>query len=228
MRPLDYLKRLLHRRFVGLRLDSSPPTKLKASQVKAADVLFCFGGKAHVPWQIISYGSSGPYVHVAICIKTNCVSEATTEGVCQSSLDDLINRYQHVAVTRCRGIKGIPMLSRKVTNYCRSHIQNSTKYDYIGAALSPLYEMVELSFSRAFLRLPNFRWPTSKNRTFCSQFVLQAFVEGGYFPSNYHALGARSPTALAEDNCFELVGYLTRHKNLQSLLSKDIFWTGGG
>lgn len=228
LRPLDSLKRLLDRRYRGIRINPDPPTILKGGSVEEADVLFCFGGEKQIPWQIISYGSSGPYVHAAICIGNSEVAEATTDGVVRSQLNDLINRYQYIAVARCPGVKGIAALRNNVVTFCQSHIQQKTGYSYVRAALSPLYELVELVILRVYQRPPRFRWPRSRNRTFCSQFVLEAFVAGGYIPKDYYALNARSPTALAEENCFELVGYLTNQQNLELLLSRDIFWTGGG
>ncbi len=228
LRPLDYLKRLLDRRFVGIRLDPAPPTLLTEDDLQGADVLFCRGGQSHIPWRLISYGSSGPYVHVAIYLGIGEVAEATTEGVKQSWIGDLTERYEYIAVTRCPGVHGIPALRSDVINFCKKHIKEKRKYAYIGAFLSPIYELLELAIAKLTMRPPSFNWPRSKRRTFCSQFVLDAFVEGGYIPKDYYALGARSPTALAEENCFQLVGYLSQLKNIEPALRKDVFWTGGG
>jgi hypothetical protein len=69
---------------------------------------------------------------------------------------------------------------------------------------------------------------SKSKKTFCSQLVIDAFISGGYIEDNFFASGARSPTALAEDNTFRLTGYLTTESNIDTLLENDVFWTGGG
>ena len=226
--PLDYLKRLLDRRYRGVHVDQSPPILLNASQLNAADILFCRGGKKHVPWQVISYGSSGTYVHVAIYIGRDQVVESTTAGVTKSSLSDLVTRYKYVAVTRCPGAKSNASVRASVVMFCRDHVSRKTKYDLVGATLSPIFELLDLMHQRFKQRPINFNWPRNKTRTFCSQFALDAFVPSGYIPETYYAMGARSPTALAEEACFELIGYLSTNPNLQPMLVDDLLWTGGG
>jgi hypothetical protein len=226
--PLDYLKRLLDRRYKGLSIDPSPPKMLRLSQLQVADVLFCRGGKKHIPWQVISYGSSGCYVHVAIYAGNNQVVESTMDGVVQSPLTDLVNRYQYIVVTRCPGTTDNRDRQSSIIAFCSKHVQNKTKYDVVGASLSPLFELFDLAYQRFMSRTIAFNWPRNKKRTFCSQFVLDAFVDCGYIPKDYYALAARSPTALAEDATFELIGFLSKTPNIEPLLADDILWMGGG
>ena len=228
LKPLDYLKRLLDRRCVGIRIDRQSPERVSQADLQVADVLFCCGGVPHIPWQIISHGSSGPYVHAAVYIGGGQVSEATTKGVLGTSVSDFVARYKYIAVTRCPGVHGDPALPTHVRTFCESHISSRTKYDFIGACLSPAYEILDLLYQRTTCRTISFNWPRSRTRTFCSQFVLDAFVSGGYIPSNYYALGARSPTALAEENFLDFIGYLSNEHSLLPLVKNDLFWSGGG
>ncbi len=222
--PLDYLKRLLDRRYRGLQL--APSAILNFNQLQDADILFCSGGKNEIPWQIIRYGSSGSYVHVAIYTGQGQVAESTTAGVIQSSLSELVNRYDYVAVTRCPGANSTVQSS--VISFCQQQVSNKTKYSLAGAALSPIFELIDLAFQHVKTRTIGFNWPRNRSRTFCSQFALDAFVPSGYIQENYYAMGARSPTALAEEACFELVGFLTKHTNLAPFLVDDVLLTGGG
>ena len=228
LKPLDYLKRLLDRRYVGIRIDRQSPERVGQADLQIADVLFCYGGVPNIPWQIISHGSSGPYVHAAVYMGDSLVSEATTKGVLSTSVSDFVARYKYIAVTRCPGVQGDPALASRVRNFCAYHISSRTKYDFIGACLSPAYEILDLMYQRATCRTISFNWPRSRTRTFCSQFVLDAFVSGGYIPSNYYALGARSPTALAEENFLHFIGYLSNARSLLPLVEDDFFWSGGG
>lgn len=225
---MDYLKRLLGRRYQGLPVDTAPPQLLDPSQLRGADVLFCRGGEKHIPWQIISSGSSGSYVHVAIYIGQGQVAESTMEGVIQSSLASLVDRYKYVVVTRCAGAVSDPAVQSSVVAYCQDHAKKKTKYDLVGAVLSPIFELLDLAHQRIRVRSIDFNWPRRKDRTFCSQFALDAFVPSGYIQGDFYAMGARSPTALAEENLFDLVGFLSNDPNLYRLLSDDVIWTGGG
>ena len=228
LKPLDYFKRQTDRRFVGLRVDPSPPSMLGRNELKEADVLFCCGSRRLLSWRLISYGSSGNYVHTAIYLGDGKVAESTTNGVQEADLAHVVDRYAYIAVARCPGVSDIPDLQSKVLMFCRRHIDSMTRYSFVGAALSPMLELVELIRLRFSARSIGVRSSRNANRTFCSQFVLDAFIAGGYIPEDYSGNGARSPTALAEDNWLELKGYLSRSQRIDSLLRKDFFWTGGG
>lgn len=166
-------------------------------------------------------------MHVGIYLGQGRVAESTTNGVVKTGLKKFRSRYSYVAVTRCPGVYGIPNLASKVCEFCADQINNCTKYDYFGAALSPLFEYLELRYQRLKYRPSRMRWPRCKTRTFCSQFVIDAYVAGGYIFDDYTSSGARSPTALAEENIFEFVGYLSAAKSLLPLVNNDQFWSGG-
>lgn len=223
LRPLDYMKRVMDKRYRGISLDNSPPVVMNESMLQVADVLFCRGKN-----RLINYGSSGQYVHVAIYLGDGVVAEATTKGVRQSRLPEFVARYTYVAVTRAPGLTRDPAILSALVAFCQRHISAGTPYDFIGAGISPMREFVELvRASRSFLP-PEVHEFRERKRTFCSQFVLDAFIAADYFAGYHPNSAARSPTALAEENCFWLRGYLLASGNLNLLVEDDLLWTGGG
>lgn len=223
LRPLDYMKRVMDKRYRGISLDNSPPALLNESSLQVADVLFCRGQN-----RLINYGSSGQYVHAAVYLGDGVVAEATTSGVKACSLAEFIARYTYVAVTRAPGITREPALQPAVVAFCQKHIRAGTPYAFIGAGISPLLEFIELFRCSRSVIPPKVRRFRERKRTFCSQFVLDAFIAGGYFQEYYPDSAARSPTALAEEYCFQLKGYLIATGDLNALVEDDLLWTGGG
>ena len=62
---------------------------------------------------------------------------------------------------------------------------------------------------------------------FCSEFVIEAFIYGGYIDKNYMNFSRYSPTALAEECFFELVGYLGNSYLAKHICTRDFYLTGG-
>ncbi|MGP3592882.1 hypothetical protein [Vagococcus sp. WN89Y] len=228
LRPLDTMKRLADKRYRGIKLDDLPPQLLNASTLQAADVLFCRGDKRSFSWRMIAYGSSGHYVHAAIYLGDGLVAEATTKGVQACTLAEFTRRYAYVAVTRSPGISRNPTLQNDVLRFCEKHIQARTPYSLPGALLSPWLEFYELCKMHWRYSPLKARPPRKSKRTFCSQFVLDAFIAGGDFAVEHLNSAAHSPTSLAETYCFSLAGYLCVSGELASLVEDDVLWTGGG
>lgn len=226
--PLDYMKRLLDRRHIGIRVDSNPPVSLSPEEVEIGDVLFCRGDGSQLPWRVIARGSSGPYVHVALYSGEGKVTESIPGGVQEFDLQRFIQRYRYVAVTRSSGYMNTPGRQSALMAFCARHVENRTQYSRLAAGLSPMFEFGELLKLRLTLNSPTRKQPRLRSKTFCSQFVVDAFIDCGYIPPDFVGNGARSPTSLAEDYFFELVGYLSAAPLTESELEKDIFWTGGG
>lgn len=227
LRPLDSMKRLADKRYLGIKFDNLPPQHLTASQLQTADVLFCRGDKRTFSWRMISYGSSGQYVHAAIYLGDGRVAEATTQGVQACPLQEFVERYSYVAVTRMPGLAADAALQAEVVNFCEKHIRAATPYAWFGALVSPWLEYVELCRMQLTNQPVKAPPPRERRRTFCSQFVLDAFITSKNFFGGFLNSAAHSPTALAETYCFSLVGYLTAG-DLASLVEDDLLWTGGG
>lgn len=227
LRPLDSMKRLADKRYRGIKLDDLPPQHLAGAQLQAADVLFCRGDKRTLSWRMIAYGSSGQYVHAAVYLGNGIVAEATTKGVQACPLQEFIDRYAYVAVTRLPGIMHNARLQSEVVNFCEKHIRASTPYAWFGALLSPWREFIELCRMQLSYQPIKAPFAHERRRTFCSQFVLDAFNASADFMGDFLNSAAHSPTSLAETYCFSLVGYLCAG-DLASLVEDDLLWTGGG
>lgn len=209
LRPLHYEKCRAYRRYAGVLMDSSQPVFIAASDLEPADVLFCAVGEGNLWRSLISYGSSGDYVHVAVYTGNGKIVEAIKDGVVESPLDQVVARYPYVAVGRCFGAKpgGLPELSKKVVEFCKRHSDAKTPYNSMGALKSPLLELRELRYQSRMKRTspPTVR-SGHKNSFFCSELVIEAFIYGGYIQEGTMNSAGYSPSALAEDAIFELIG----------------------
>jgi len=228
LRPLDTMKRLADKRYRGIAFDDLPPKQLDATQLQAADVLFCRGDQRAFSCRMIAYGSSGQYVHAAIYLGDGIVVEATTRGVQACPLAAFIERYAYVAVTRMPGIGANATMQQEVVRFCQKHIAAQTPYAWFGALLSPWREFIFLCRMQRSYQPVKAPPPRARRRTFCSQFVLDAFIASDDSLGDYLNSAAHSPTALAETWCFTLAGYLSTSEQLAALVEDDLLWTGGG
>lgn len=230
LRPLHYEKCRADRRYSGLLMDRSQPVFLTASDLAPADVLFCAVGEGELVQSMISYGSSGDYVHVAVYTGDGKVVEAIQDGVVEGVLDEVVARYPYVAVGRCFGAKpdGVPGLSEKVVEFCNRHADAKTPYNGMGAFKSPFLELRELRYQNRMSRpsTPPARRGAKKS-LFCSELVIEAFTYGGYIPEGAMNSSGYSPSALAEDAIFGLVGYLGSTDIAEYIRTHDYFLTGG-
>ncbi|MBU5387313.1 hypothetical protein [Citrobacter cronae] len=230
-RPLHFAKCSTDRRFAGILLDPSQPKFLTVSELAPADVLFCSYDENDLTHGIISHGSSGDYVHVAIYVGDGKIVEAIKPGVIEDTLDNVISRYPYVAVCRCPGTEptGLPGLSDKVVAFCKKHVALQTPYNLLGAIISPILELKELKkqskWPRRFTGKQKKRKP--RNSFFCSEFVIQAFTYGGYISEEIMDSAMYSPTALAEESDFWLIGYLGNLDMAEHIRKHDLFLTGG-
>lgn len=81
--------------------------------------------------------------------------------------------------------------------------------------LSPIKELFDLK------KLGTLRWQsrrdeqtnmTPSKRSFCSEFIIDAYVDCKYIPADHMYLSSsrRTPSGLAEENIFQLLGYMSR------------------
>lgn len=230
-RPLHYAKVITDRRYAGILMDFSQPRFLKATEIEPADVLFCAFSEKGLMHRIISHGSSGDYVHVAIYTGDGIVTEAVQKGVVEETLENLVTRYPYIAVCRCPGTKnnGVPDLINKVIGYCKQHTEIKTPYNTWGALKAPFLELKELRNPRYFTKPPSSitAKKISDRSFFCSEFVVEAFIYGGYIDKGHMNSSRYSPSSLAEEHVFNLVGYLGSSDLAKHILTHDYYLTGG-
>lgn len=230
LRPLHYEKCMGDRRYVGLLIDRSHPVFLQETDLASADVLFCAVADDNLVHGLISYGASGEYVHVAVYTGAGRVVEAVQEGVVESSLDEVIDRYPYVAVCRCPGTgsSGIPGLADKVVEFCQRHVKTKTPYNGIGALKSPALELRELRYQRKhYICSDHVPRSKPKDAFFCSELVIEAFIYGGYIPEGQMHPAGYSPSALSEDAIFNLQGFLGCPEMAEHILRHDPYLSGG-
>ncbi|WP_439865857.1 YiiX/YebB-like N1pC/P60 family cysteine hydrolase [Pseudomonas syringae] len=214
-RKQDRLKRITDRRFSGIWM-GPPPELLDSTKLLAGDVLFCGQTNQDPLTQIIQNTTDGVYVHCGVYIGDNKVAHAVGSGVNEIPLDEFVGNYPYISVTRCPGAN--PKRSELIVEFAQRCINSEFGYNFFGAALSPLREYLSLRRRYGLLWnkkpkacvIPK-RAKYPKKRYFCSEFVVQCYIECGYIPqgqADYEA-GCWSPTGLAEENIFILIGYLS-------------------
>lgn len=230
LRPLHYQKCMADLRHTGFIMNTTQPVFISELDLAPADVLFCAGDALDPFWSAISYGSSGDYVHVAVYTGDGIIVEACGEGVVAVELANLIARYPYVVAGRCPGTKpnGVPELIRKVVEFCHGHVNANTPYNLIGALQAPLNELKELRHLDRTKR-PYISTIKSQPKTslFCSELVIEAYIYGGYIMEGTMNSASYSPTALAEDRMFRLVGYFGSLEMKMYIRDNDYFLTGG-
>ncbi len=230
LRPLHYEKCRADRQYAGVLMDRSQPIFIAASDLEPADVLFCAVGEGDLWRSLISYGSSGDYVHVAVYTGDGKLVEAIQDGVVESPLDQVVACYPYIAVGRCFGAKpdGLPELSKKVVEFCKRHVHAKTPYNGVGAVKSPLLELRELRHQNRLKRTspPTVR-SSHKKSLFCSELVIEAFIYGGYIQEGTMNSAGYSPSALSEHAIFGLIGYLGSPDMAEHIRNHDYFLTGG-
>lgn len=214
-RKQDRLKRITDRRFNGIWM-GPPPELLDSTELLSGDVLFCGQINQDTLTQIIQNTTDGIYVHCGVYIGENKVAHAVGSGVSEIPLEKFVAGYSYVSVTRCPGAN--PKRSELIVEFAQRCIASEFRYNFIGAALSPLREYLSIRRRYGLLcnkkpkvRVISKRAKHPKKRYFCSEFVVQCYIECGYIPREeaYDEAGCWSPTGLAEENIFTLIGYMS-------------------
>lgn len=104
-RPLHYVKYITDKRYAAILMDFSQPLFLTTAELSIGDVLFCAFNEEGLIHRIISHGSSGDYVHIAIYTGHGKATEVVQKGGVEETLENVLSRYPYVAVCRCLCIK---------------------------------------------------------------------------------------------------------------------------
>ncbi len=221
-RKKDLLKRRIDARSEMLWMGGNPKI-LKQCNLLVGDVLFCGSAKKDKATTLIQNMTDGSYVHCGIYIGKGQVSDITTTGAREVNLKEFYENYSYLAVARCPGIN--PLRQRAITRYAKLCIKKSVKYNWLGAALLPFSEyfyikaQYRLVFGKKYKKPKASKKYLNKYRMFCSEFVVQCYKACGYIMKQdpYSISHKCSPTWLAEQNIFELIGYMS----LEGLLGVD-------
>lgn len=214
-RKQDTLKRRTDRRFEGIWMGAAP-VLLHGQELLAGDVLFCGQAKRDKVTELIQNTTDGVYVHCGIYIGGGTVVHAERNGVREIPLEKFVADYAYVSVTRCPG--GNQQRSELIVQFALRCARSGLRYNYIGAALAPLREYLNIRKQYSLHRKKR-RWASgwrkrpdsARMNYFCSEFVVQCYVECGYIGGGegYDQTSCWSPTGLAEENIFRLIGYMS-------------------
>jgi hypothetical protein len=210
----DNLKRRTDRRFEGLWMAPAPKL-LDAQELLAGDVLFCGQAKRDKVTELIQNTTDGVYVHCGIYVGDDTVVDAVGAGVREVSLVQFVSDYAYVAVTRSPGANR--ERSKEIAQFARRCVNAGLRYNYIGAVLAPLREYLNIrkhynvAARKRLIRVRPRRPKAARRSYFCSEFVVQCYIECGYIGQehSYFQSGCWSPTGLAEENMFGLVGFMS-------------------
>lgn len=229
----DNLKKTTDRRYKGLWM-GDPPELLTREDLLAGDVLFCGQAKHNKRTELIQKSTDGVYVHCGVYIGDGRVVDALGSGMRETSLERFVADYTYVAVTRSPGAN--QERSEKIVQFARRCVKSRLRYNLLGAMLVPLREYLNIRKHYLFYWKPGKRrhrkptWKkTARRGFFCSEFVVQCYVECGYIDDDqdYYHKGNWSPTGLAEENIFEFLGFMAAG-GLEAVHPDDPHLAGNG
>jgi hypothetical protein len=192
-----------------------PPKLLSEHDLLCGDVLFCGDDKLGKLSCLIRSASAGGYVHCALYIGKGMVVDVVSSGIRKMPFNEFLSHYSYIAATRCPGNAKFRGRRNKIFKFACASLAGGIKgYNYVGAALSPARELFDLknleSLWKRSSKIKRGRSAQPK-RVFCSEFIVDTYVACGYVPEDHAYLSAsrRTPSGLAEENIFELIGYMS-------------------
>lgn len=206
---------------------------LRASELRAGDVLLCYEDKKIDPvGNGITQVTGSEYTHAAICISSSVAVEATVlGGVSKVQIEAIIKRYDHVAVFRQPDAWRPPERIQAMNDFIDSIVASKAKYNLRDiATFKKRSEVHQLSFNEqlhAFFKGTYAPAPIEKGSYFCSELVVNCFIVTGFIDSSAAVLyqaNVTSPGALGRDPTFgTFCGYVSSALNY-SIPSTDEFF----
>ena len=196
---------------------------IDSSALKAGDVLLCFkNGKFDVFGKIIQHITGSQYVHAGIFIGNNTVAESMTSGLIKEPFENVLARYDHLAVFRRYDAWGSK--NTRILNYFVDQSVNSgSKYNFSGVFKfkktqlkhqQTLTEQLEDYFDGNLVQ----KSPV-KHKYFCSEFVVDCFRSTGFIGPSAAVVYKPETTApgdLGNDATFGyFLGYITGKGNYE-------------
>ncbi len=225
---MDTLLRETEQRADGLLWIGDPPPLLRLEDLDEGVIVFGVGTveqdgvKTRRLYDVIRYGSSGPYVHVGILLQDNetgqlRVFEAVRSGVQMCPLDVFRARYRYVAVFEVPALRYRASIGDARRFACRQ-VHARTPYSHSGALLAPLRQWVHQrrvwkwpDCDPTWSSRPHMTRPDSPRSYFCSQFVIETIKAAGVlgFDTNLLKPACYTPMMLAESHgIFGSKGYV--------------------
>lgn len=209
-----------------------PPKLLLEKDLLPGDVLFCGSGPGEKIRDIIQLTTVGEYVHCALYIGNCEIVDVVRSGARRIKLSDLLSEYSYLAATRCPGNEEYPERRQKLVAFgvaMSAGNGDCLKYNHLGAPLAALYEIADIrKLDVLWRKEPRLSSkPKKAKRMFCSEFIINAYVDCGYMRQNdpFTQASRRTPNGLAEERIFTHLGYMS--ENGWDGVSKDDHFLGG-
>lgn len=190
---------------------------LSKNSLQFGDIILCYeNGKFDALGKVIQRVTKSEYVHAGIYLGDNIVAESMISGLAKESLDNVLQRYSHVAIFRRHDAWDDGRIS--LLNYfVDKMLQAGCKYNILGVLKfklakeehqQTLTQRLEDYFSGNYAQISPI-----KNRYFCSEFVVDCFVVTGFIEPSAAVLYNSTVTApgdLGRDPTFGyFLGYLS-------------------
>lgn len=193
---------------------------LCTSNIRTGDVLLCYKDSKMSPsGKAITYVTGSNYTHAAICISPNLLAEATLfGGVSKVTLEEFINRYDHVAVFRqpyaWQSQKNIQLMN----DFVNSIIDSKAKYNLRGVAVfkykSEAHKVSVIQKLNDFFNGAASPEPIIKRNYFCSELVVSCFSATNFISPSAQVLyrsSVTSPGDLGREPTFGIFcGYISK------------------
>lgn len=194
-----------------------------ASELRAGDVLLCYkDAKIDPIGKGITRVTNSEYTHAAICISSSTAAEATVlGGASKVEIENLIKRYDHVAVFRQPDAWRPPERVQAMNAFIDSIVASGAKYNLRDVVtFKKRSEVHQLSLTdqlHAYFNGTYAPAPVEKGSYFCSELVASCFVVTGFIDPSaavVYKSDVTSPGALGRDPTFgTFCGYVSTVPN---------------
>lgn len=193
--------------------------KIISSEIlRAGDVLLCYEARKIDPTgKIISHVTESRYTHAAICYDTLQAAESVLfKGVAKVATNELISRYDHVAVFR-QPDAWPRERAEDLREFIDAIAGSGAKYNFEGIVKfikrKNLHDITLKQQLHSYFSGDPCPTPSFKERYFCSELVVDCFVATGFIQPSaavvYQSV-VTSPGALGRDPTFgTFCGYAT-------------------
>ncbi len=203
------------------------------NELRAGDVLLCYkDAKLDPVGKGITQVTNSKYMHAAICIDPCTAAESTVlGGVAKVNVQDLVKRYDHVAVFRQPDAWQPPTRVQVLNDFVDSVIASRAKYNLRDVVtFKKRNETHQLSLTdqlQAFFNGTFSPAPIEKGSYFCSELVADCFVVTGFIDPSaviVYKSDVTSPGALGRDATFgTFYGYVSVVPNYSVPASDEFF-----
>jgi hypothetical protein len=203
------------------------------SELRAGDVLLCYkDAKLDPIGKGITHVTNSEYTHAAICIESCTAAESTVlGGVVKVKVQDLVKRYDHVAVFRQPDAWRPPERVQAMNTFIDSIIASGAKYNLRDVAtFKKRNEVHQFSLTEqlhAFFNGTYAPAPVEKGSYFCSELVANCFVVTGFIEPSaaiVYKSNVTSPGALGRDATFgTFYGYVSVTPNYSVPATDEFF-----